>query len=178
VQSSQGIYDYTNAAHNFNHSEQAVEIKKDGHGQQGAAAKKSGEPDNKFFFAGIHGRRPPAADNDYIVITCLSTHGGSLFPGACFPAFAQFDTPHFTQGAISILRGRAHIMEGAEGTFIEIERPGATRKVVGFIPFGDEPTFPQLSNAEGHTIVIAGVVGLDGGAMITMTDTNQLTVQD
>ena len=101
-----------------------------------------------------------------------------ILAASCLPAFAQMDSPHFTQGAISILRGRAHIMEGAEGTYIEIERPGATRKVVGFIPFGDEPTFPQLSNAEGHTIIIAGVVGLDGGAMITMTDTNQLMVED
>src|ERR1700722_14999288 len=33
-----------------------------------------------IFMAGA-----PAADNDYIVITCLSTHGGSIFPGACFP---------------------------------------------------------------------------------------------
>ena len=95
-----------------------------------------------------------------------------------FPAFAQMDSPHLTQGSISILRGRAHIMEGAEGTYIAIDRPDFSRKVVGFIPFGDEPTFPQLVNAEGRMIQIAGVIGLDGGAMITMTDNTQLVVLD
>ena len=52
-----------------------------------------------------------------------------ILAASCLPAFAQYDSPHFTQGAISILSGRAHIMEGAEGTYIEIERPGATRKI-------------------------------------------------
>ena len=104
----------------------------------------------------------------------------ALILAASFPpAYAQTDSPHLiAQGSISVLRGVAHITEGAEGTYIAIERPGATRRVVGFIPFGDEPTFPQLSRAEGRRIEIAGVVGLDGGAMITMTDTNQLIILD
>ena len=76
------------------------------------------------------------------------------------------------------MRGVAHITEGAEGTYIAIDRPGATRRVVGFIPFGDEPSFPQLSRAEGHLVLVAGVIGLDGGAMITMTDPEQLTILD
>ena len=96
---------------------------------------------------------------------------------SCFPAVAQINSPHLTQGSISALRGRAHIIEGA-GTYIEIEMPNATRRVVGYIPFGDEPTFPQLSRAEGHVVEVSGVVGLDGGAMITMTDTTQLTILD
>ena len=96
---------------------------------------------------------------------------------SCLPAAAQINSPHLNQGSISVLRGRAHIIEGA-GTFIELEMPNATRRVVGFIPFGDEPTFPQLAGAEGHVVQVAGVVGLDGCAMITMTDTNQLAIVD
>jgi hypothetical protein len=97
---------------------------------------------------------------------------------SCLPAVAQLNSPHLQQGAISTLRGRAHILEGAAGTFIEIERPDATRRVVGFIPFGDEPTFPAVAHAEGHTVAVIGVVGLDGEAMITMTDPNQLVILD
>ena len=100
-----------------------------------------------------------------------------VLAASCFPAVAQIDSPHLTQGSISILRGRAHIIEGA-GTYIELEMPNATRRVVGFIPFGDEPTFPQLARAEGHVVEVSGVVGLDGSAMITMTDTNQLAIMD
>lgn len=104
----------------------------------------------------------------------------ALFLAAsCIPAAAQMASPHLIdQGSISVLRGRAHIMEGAQGTYIEIEMPDATRRVVGYIPFGDEPTFPQLSQAEGRTVRVAGVVGLDGYAMITMTDPRQLAILD
>ena len=101
-----------------------------------------------------------------------------ILAASCLPAFAQLDSPHLTQGSISVLRGVAHITEGADGTFIAIDRPGATRRGVGFIPFGDEPSFPQLSRAEGHLVLVAGVIGLDGGAMITMTDPEQLTIMD
>jgi hypothetical protein len=97
---------------------------------------------------------------------------------SCLPAGAQLNSPNLTQGSISVLRGRAHIIEGAEGTYIEIEMANATRRVVGYIPFGDKPTFPQLARAEGHIVQVAGVVGLDGGAMITMTDSTQLAVMD
>jgi len=101
-----------------------------------------------------------------------------ILAASCLPAVAQLNSPHLTQGSISVLGGRAHIVEGAEGTYIEIERPNATRRVVGYIPFGDEPTFPQLARTEGHVVEVAGVVGLDGEAMITMTDTTQLAIVD
>ncbi len=101
-----------------------------------------------------------------------------LLAASCLPAVAQLNSPHLTQGAVSALRGRAHIWESAAGTYIEIERPDATRRVVGFIAFGDEPTFPALAHAEGHTVAVIGVVGLDGEAMITMTDPNQLVILD
>ena len=102
-----------------------------------------------------------------------------ILAASSLPAVAQMGSPHLAaQGSITGLRGLGHIWEGAEGTYIEIERPDATRKVVGFIPFGDEPTFPQLGRAEGHNIAVVGVIGLDGGAMITMTDRNQLIILD
>ena len=101
--------------------------------------------------------------------------GFLILAASCLPAVAQLNSPHLTQGSISALRGRAHIIEGA-GTYIEIEMPNATRRVVGYIPFGDEPTFPQLARVEGHVVEITGVVGLDGSAMITMTDPTQLVI--
>ena len=101
-----------------------------------------------------------------------------ILAASCLPAAAQLSSPHLTQGAISALRGRAHIWEGAQGTYIEIERPNATRRVVGFIPFGNESTFPAIAHAEGHMIAVIGVVGIDGGASITMSDPAQLVILD
>ncbi len=100
-----------------------------------------------------------------------------ILAASCLSAVAQINSPHLTQGSVSVLRGRAHIMEGA-GTYIELEMPNATRRIVGYIPFGDEPTFPQLTRAEGHIVEVTGVVGLDGSAVITMTDTTQLAILD
>lgn len=101
-----------------------------------------------------------------------------IFFASCLPAVAQPLPPHLlaAQGYSSVVRGRAHIVEGAEGTYVKIESPGATRSVTGFIPFGDEPTFPYLPDIEGRTVDLAGVVVLDGGLYIVMTDPNQLAV--
>ena len=102
-----------------------------------------------------------------------------IFVASCLPAIAQPESAHLSsQGSVSIVRGRAHIKEGAEGTYIEIERPNATRQVVGFIPFGDKPTFPGLEQIEGRMIELGGVVVLDGGPLIIMTDPNQLAIAD
>jgi len=65
----------------------------------------------------------------------------------------------------------------AAGTFIEIERPNATRWVVGFIPLATSPLSPRW-HAEGHIVAVIGGVGLDGEAVITMTDPNQLVILD
>jgi hypothetical protein len=71
-----------------------------------------------------------------------------IFVASCVPTVAQPASPHSlaAQGYISVVRGRAHVEDGAQGTYIKIDRPGATRSVTGFIPFGDKPTFPYLSD--------------------------------
>lgn len=97
----------------------------------------------------------------------------AILVASCLPAIAE---PLAAQGSVSVVRGRAHVEEGAQGTYIRIENPGATRSVAGFIPFGDEPTFPGLSDIDGRTVEIAGVVVLDGQPLIIMTDPNQLAV--
>ena len=101
-----------------------------------------------------------------------------VLAASCLPATAQPPIVNAltAQGSVSAVRGLAHVEEGAQGTYIHLEIPGATRAVSGFIPFGDEPTFPGLKNIEGHTVEIAGVVVLDGAPMIVMTDPAQLAI--
>jgi hypothetical protein len=96
-----------------------------------------------------------------------------MIVASCLPAIA---TPPVPQGSISVVRGRAHVEEGAEGTYVKIDSPGATRPVTGFIPFGDKPTFPYLSEIEGRTVDMGGVVVVDGALYIVLTDPNQLAI--
>ena len=96
-----------------------------------------------------------------------------ILVASCLPAIAE---PLASQGSSSVVRGRAHVEERALGTYIEVERPDLTRTVAGLIPFGDEPTFPGLSDIDGRTVEIAGVVVFDGQPSIVMTDPNQLAV--
>ena len=102
----------------------------------------------------------------------------SVLIASCLPAMAQLASPHLLtqQGCISVVRGRAHVEEGALGTFIVIENPAFSRAIAGYIPFGDEPTFPELSQIEGRTIEIGGVVVADGRLLIVMTDPKQLAI--
>jgi hypothetical protein len=97
---------------------------------------------------------------------------------SCLCAAAQPSSPHLrtSQGYFAVVRGRAHVEEGALGTYIEVDRPGATRAVAGYIPFGNESTFPLLAEIEGRTIEIGGVVVLDGRALIVLSDPNQLAL--
>ena len=91
---------------------------------------------------------------------------------------AQPSSPHLwtAQDYFSVVRGRAHVEEGAQGTYIEVDRPGATRSVAGYIPFGNEATFPLLAEIEGRTIELGGVVVLDGRALIVLSDPNQMVL--
>ena len=102
----------------------------------------------------------------------------SILVASCISAAAQPGLSHLLapQGSISIVRGRAHVWEGSLGTYIEIDRPGATRSIAGYIPFGNKGTFPLLSEIEGRTIELGGVVVLDGRAMIVMSNPNQLAL--
>ena len=97
------------------------------------------------------------------------------------PAAAQDVGPRLQQllqGNAVTIGGRAHVQRGAEGTFIEIENPRLSRQIAGFISFGDEPTFPGLSQIDGRNVEITGAVVMDGRAMIEMYDANQLRVKD
>jgi hypothetical protein len=97
------------------------------------------------------------------------------------PAAAQDVGPRLqqlVQGNAVTIGGRAHVQRGAEGTFIEIENPRLSRQIAGFISFGDEPTFPGLSQIDGRNVEITGAVVMEGRAMIEMYDPNQLRVKD
>ena len=96
---------------------------------------------------------------------------------SCLPAAAQSLGPRLqsvVQGNSVTVGGRAHIYRGAEGTFINIENPRLTRSISGFISFGDEPTFPGLSDLNGRSVEISGVVYSDGRPLILMYDPDQL----
>jgi hypothetical protein len=98
---------------------------------------------------------------------------------SCLPAAAQSLGPRLqsvVQGNGVTVDGRAHVYRGAQGTYISIENPGLTRSITGFIPFGDEPTFPGLSGLDGRRVQISGVVYSDGRAIILMNDPAQLRV--
>jgi hypothetical protein len=99
-----------------------------------------------------------------------------LVVASCLPAIAQPASPHLPQGYFAVVRGLAHVEEGALGTYIHIEAPYLRRKIDGYIPFGDESTFGDLANIEGRTVEIGGVVALDGLPYITMTDPRQLAI--
>jgi hypothetical protein len=94
-----------------------------------------------------------------------------VFIAPCLPAIAA---PLPPQGNFTVVEGRAHIVRGAEGTYVRLERPGSA--IAGFIPFGNEGTFPGLRRLEGRKVAIQGVVVLDGEAMIVLSDPDQLSV--
>jgi hypothetical protein len=97
----------------------------------------------------------------------------AILVASCLPAMAE-SLP--VQGSLAVVSGVAHVHKNAEGTYIEIENPDAARSVGGFIPFGDQSSFSNLSDLDGRTVQIAGVVGVDGQALISLTDPDQLTV--
>ena len=100
---------------------------------------------------------------------------------SCLPAAAQSLGPRLqsvVQGSGVTIGGRTHVYRGAEGTYIDIENPGLTRSISGFISFGDETTFPGLSDLNGRNVEITGVVYSDGRAIILLNDPDQLRVTD
>jgi hypothetical protein len=104
-----------------------------------------------------------------------------IFAISSLPVAAQDFGPRLqqlVQGNALTIGGRAHVQRGAEGTFIEIENPRLSRRIAGFISFGDEPSFPGLSRIDGRNVEITGAVVMNGRAMIEMYDPNQLRVKD
>ena len=93
-----------------------------------------------------------------------------VFLASSLPAMAA---PLAPQGNFTVVEGRAHIEQGAQGTYVRLERPGT--EVAGFIPFGNLGSFPGLYKLEGRRVAIQGVVVLDGEAMIVLTDPDQLS---
>ena len=101
-----------------------------------------------------------------------------VLAASCLPAMAQPLTGReiAAEGNAATVSGRAHIEEGAEGTYVQLERPGAAQSVAGFIPFGDKHAYPGLYDIEGREVAITGVMAADGGLLIMMTDPDQLAV--
>jgi hypothetical protein len=101
-----------------------------------------------------------------------------VFVASCLPTMtaplAAMAAPLAPQGNFTVVEGRAHIEQGAQGTYVRLERPGSD--ITGFIPFGNLGTFPGLYELEGRKVAIQGVVVLDGEAMIVLTDPDQLSV--
>lgn len=101
-----------------------------------------------------------------------------VFVASCLPALAAplaaMAAPLPPQGNFTVVEGRAHIERGAQGTYVRLERSGS--EIAGFIPFGNDGTFPGLRELEGRKVAIQGVVVLDGEAMIVLSDPDQLSV--
>ena len=94
----------------------------------------------------------------------------SLFLVAtCLPAAAELPT----QGNSAIVSGTARIQRGAQGTYVQIDA-GRGMAVIGYIPYGNEGSFPGLDNLDGRQVTMTGVVYWDGAARITLTDPRQL----
>ena len=93
-----------------------------------------------------------------------------VFAASCLPAVAS---PLPAQGNGAIVSGRAQIERGAQGTYIVIDGTGGPT-VTGYIPFGNESSFPDLADLDGRMVTITGVVYWYGGPKITLTDPAQL----
>jgi hypothetical protein len=90
---------------------------------------------------------------------------------SCLPALAA---PLPSQGNQALVTGRAHVERAAMGTYIHVEGPGPA--IAGFVPFGNEPTYPGLAELDGRHVAITGVVVRNGRAMIVLSDPAQLSV--
>ncbi len=92
-----------------------------------------------------------------------------VFVATCLPAMAA--VPPGNRGVVT---GRVQIERGAEGTYLNMGSAHSPRAVVGFIPFGNEGSFPGLDQLEGRRVTMSGVVILDGRPTIVLTDPEQL----
>ena len=88
----------------------------------------------------------------------------------CLPAAAELPM----QGNSAIVNGTARIERGAQGTYVRIDA-GRGLAVTGYIPSGNEGSFPRLADLDGRPVTMTGVVYWDGSAKITLTDPRQLS---
>ena len=95
-----------------------------------------------------------------------------FFIASCLPALAD---PLPAQGNGVIVSGRAQIERSAQGTNIVIDA-GRGPAVTGFIPFGNEGAFPDLTGLDGRQVTISGVIYWYGAPKITLTDPRQLSL--
>ncbi len=97
-----------------------------------------------------------------------------VFIASCLPAMAGPTIP--IQGNIALVSGRAHVTQGASGTYIHIAKSAAGPAVSGLIPFGNQSQYPDLRSLEGRMVAISGVIIWDGRCEIILTDPDQLSV--
>jgi len=93
-----------------------------------------------------------------------------FFIASCLPALAEMPM----QGNAAIVSGTARIERGAQGTYVRIDA-GRGSSITGYIPSGDEGSFPGLADLDGRQVTMTGVVYWDGSAKITLTDPRQLS---
>ena len=89
------------------------------------------------------------------------------------PAMAS---PVLSGGDGTVIEGLAHVEEGAFGTYVVLDRPGAATPVAGYVAFGNKSGFPDLYQLDGQRVQIHGVVSMYGMPLIQMTDPEQLQV--
>jgi hypothetical protein len=89
------------------------------------------------------------------------------------PAMA---TPVLTGGDGTTIKGLAHVEEGAFGTYVVLDRPGAATPVAGYVAFGNKFGFPDLYQLDGREVQIHGVVSMYGMPLIQMTTPEQLEI--
>ena len=89
------------------------------------------------------------------------------------PALAA---PVLSGGDDTVIRGRAHVEEGAFGTYVVLDRPGAATQVAGYVAHDNLSGFPDLYQLDGQRVQIHGVVSMYGMPLIQMTDPDQIEV--
>ena len=90
---------------------------------------------------------------------------------ASLPASAELPM----QGNSASVSGTARIERGALGTYVRIDA-GRGPSIIGYIPSGNESSFPGLRALDGRQVTMTGVVYWDGTAKITLTDPRQLSL--
>ena len=79
-------------------------------------------------------------------------------------------------GDNAVFEGRAHVEQGAFGTYVMLDRPGAASEVAGYVARGNEGGFPDLYQLDGQRVAIHGVVSMYGMPLIQMTTPEQIEV--